>query len=64
MHCTRKITDDLIWIGANDRQHPIFEAAHPVPLTADHQTDRTFQVLPIHNPAIHIRTHKPEPFLL
>ena len=31
MHCTRKITDDLIWIGANDRQHPIFEAAHPVP---------------------------------
>ena len=31
MYCTRKITDDLIWIGSNDRQHPIFEAAHPVP---------------------------------
>ena len=31
MYCTRKVTDDLIWIGANDRQHPIFEAAHPVP---------------------------------
>ena len=31
MYCTRKITDDLIWIGANDRQHPVFEAAHPVP---------------------------------
>ena len=31
MYCTRKVTDDLIWIGANDRQHPVFEAAHPVP---------------------------------
>ena len=31
MYCTRKITDDLIWIGSNDRQHPVFEAAHPVP---------------------------------
>ena len=31
MYCTRNITDDLIWIGANDRQHPVFEAAHPVP---------------------------------
>lgn len=31
MYCTRRITDDLLWIGANDRQHPVFEAAHPVP---------------------------------
>ena len=31
MYCTRKVTDDLVWIGANDRQHPVFEAAHPVP---------------------------------
>ena len=31
MYCTRKVTDDLIWIGSNDRQHPVFEAAHPVP---------------------------------
>jgi len=31
MYCTRKVTDDLIWIGANNRQHPVFEAAHPVP---------------------------------
>lgn len=31
MYCTRRITDDLVWIGANDRQHPVFEAAHPVP---------------------------------
>ena len=31
MHCVRKVTQDLIWIGANDRQHPNFEAVHPVP---------------------------------
>ena len=31
MHCVRSITRDLYWIGGNDRQHPIFEAAHPVP---------------------------------
>ena len=31
MYCVRKVTDDLIWIGANDRQHALFEATHPVP---------------------------------
>ena len=31
MYCTRKVTDDLIWIGADDRQHPLFEAVHPIP---------------------------------
>ncbi len=31
MYCTRAVTDDLIWIGASDRQHPVFEAAHPTP---------------------------------
>ncbi len=31
MYCTRNVTDDLVWIGANDRQHAYFEAAHPVP---------------------------------
>ncbi len=31
MYCIRNVTDDLLWIGANDRQHPVFEAAHPVP---------------------------------
>ena len=31
MYCVRKVTDDLVWIGANDRQHPVFEAAHPIP---------------------------------
>ena len=31
MHCTRNVTEDLIWIGGNDRQHALFESAHPVP---------------------------------
>lgn len=31
MHCIRKVTEDLLWIGANDRQHPHFEATHPTP---------------------------------
>lgn len=31
MYCIRNVTSDLLWIGANDRQHPFFEAAHPVP---------------------------------
>lgn len=31
MHCIRHVTEDLIWIGGNDRQHPLFESTHPVP---------------------------------
>ncbi len=31
MYCIRKVTNDLLWIGGNDRQTPKFEAAHPVP---------------------------------
>ena len=31
MYCIRNVTQDLLWIGANDRQHPLFEAVHPVP---------------------------------
>ena len=31
MYCVRKVTDDLLWIGGNDRQHPLFESVHPVP---------------------------------
>ena len=31
MYCIRKVKEDLFWIGANDRQHPTFEAAYPVP---------------------------------
>ncbi len=31
MYCVRSVTDDLLWVGGNDRQHPLFESAHPVP---------------------------------
>lgn len=31
MYCIRKVTNDLLWIGGNNRQHPAFEAAHPTP---------------------------------
>ena len=31
MHCIRKITDDLIWVGANDRRLRMFEGVHTVP---------------------------------
>ncbi len=31
MHCTRKITDDIIFIGASDRKLSLFEAVYPVP---------------------------------
>ena len=31
MHCTRKITDDIIYIGGSDRKLSLFEAVYPVP---------------------------------
>ena len=31
MHNTRKITDDLLWIGANDRRLALFENVYPIP---------------------------------
>ena len=31
MHCTKKITDDLTWVGANDRRLAMFEGVYPVP---------------------------------
>ena len=31
MHCVRKITEDLFYVGASDRRAPLFEAAHPIP---------------------------------
>ena len=31
MHCTRKITDDLIWVGADDRRLAMFEGVYSVP---------------------------------
>ena len=31
MHNTKKITDDLTWVGANDRRLAMFEGVYPVP---------------------------------
>ncbi len=31
MHCVRKVTDTLYWVGANDRHTPLFENIHPSP---------------------------------
>lgn len=31
MHCVRKVTDELWWVGANDRRTPLFENIHPIP---------------------------------
>ena len=31
MHCTKHITDDLIWIGGNDRRLAMFEGVYSVP---------------------------------
>ena len=30
MHCIKKITDNLLWIGANDRRLALFEGVYPV----------------------------------
>ncbi|MDO5096575.1 MAG: FprA family A-type flavoprotein [Peptostreptococcaceae bacterium] len=31
MYCVRKLTEDLYWIGANDRRLALFENIHPIP---------------------------------
>ncbi len=31
MYCTRNITNDLVWIGANDRRLALFEGVYSVP---------------------------------
>lgn len=31
MHCTKKILDDLIWVGGNDRRLAMFEGVYSVP---------------------------------
>lgn len=31
MYCTRKVTDDLYWIGGNDRRLALFENVYPIP---------------------------------
>ncbi len=30
MHCVRKVTDDLFWVGANDKRLHLFESIHPI----------------------------------
>ena len=32
MHCTRRIDDDIIWVGADDRRLLLFEALYSVPM--------------------------------
>ena len=31
MHAIRNVTEDVIWIGADDRSMPIFEGMFPIP---------------------------------
>ena len=31
MYCVRNITDDLYWVGGNDRRLALFENIHPIP---------------------------------
>ena len=31
MHCVKKVTDDLYWIGGNDRRLALFENVYPIP---------------------------------
>jgi flavorubredoxin/flavin reductase (DIM6/NTAB) family NADH-FMN oxidoreductase RutF len=31
MHCIKKVTDDLVWVGANDRRLALFEGVYSVP---------------------------------
>ena len=31
MHCTKRITDDMIWVGADDRRLALFEGVYGVP---------------------------------
>ena len=30
MHCTKRITDDLLWVGADDRRLAVFEGVYGV----------------------------------
>ena len=31
MSCVRKVTDDLYWVGVNDKRLHLFENIHPIP---------------------------------
>lgn len=30
MHCVRKVTEDLFWVGANEHRLSLFENIHPI----------------------------------
>ena len=30
MHCVRKVTEDLFWVGGNDKRLHLFENIHPI----------------------------------
>lgn len=32
MNCTRKVTDDIVWVGADSRRQALFEAVYSVPM--------------------------------
>ena len=31
MHCTRRVTEDIVWVGADNRRLALFEAVYSVP---------------------------------
>ena len=31
MSCVRKVTEDLYWVGVNDKRLHLFENIHPIP---------------------------------
>ena len=31
MHCVKRITDDLFWVGGSDRRLALFENVYPIP---------------------------------
>ena len=31
MYCIRKVTDDLTWVGSNDRRLSLFEGVYSIP---------------------------------
>ena len=39
MNCSRRLTDTLYWVGANDRRIALFENVYPVPRGVSVLTD-------------------------
>ena len=38
MFCVRKVTEDLYWVGGNDRRLALFENIHPIPRGVSHNS--------------------------